>query len=66
MSFDDRLLNGVTALAAVVRSGGFAAAAGGVWQLLDAQSFAAAQHMARMNIEKTLEDHPAQAWFKKR
>src|ERR1700689_3495592 len=27
MSFDDRLLNGVTALAAVVRSGGFAAAA---------------------------------------
>jgi hypothetical protein len=27
MSFDDRLLNGVSALAAVVRSGGFAAAA---------------------------------------
>ena len=27
MSFDDRILNGVTALAAVVRSGGFAAAA---------------------------------------
>src|ERR1700734_352686 len=27
MSFDDRLLNGVAALAAVVRSGGFAAAA---------------------------------------
>jgi uncharacterized membrane protein YidH (DUF202 family) len=52
--------------AAVILLGGMAVAAGGAWQLLDAQSFAAAQRMAGMKIEKTLEGHPAQAWFKKK
>jgi uncharacterized membrane protein YidH (DUF202 family) len=52
--------------AAAILLGGMAVAAGGTWQMLDAQSFAAAQHMARMKIEKTLEAHPAQAWFKKK
>ena len=52
--------------ASVILLGGITVAAGGAWQLLDAQSFAAAQRMAGMKIEKTLEGHPAQAWFKKK
>ena len=52
--------------AVVVLLGGIAVAAGGGWQLLDAQSFAAAQRTARMKMEKTLEGHPAQVWFKKK
>ena len=54
------------AFAAAILLGGITVAAGGAWQLLDAQSFAAAQRMAGMKIEKTLEGHPAQAWFKKK
>ena len=54
------------AFAAAILLGGIAVAAGGAWQLLDAQSFAAAQRMARIKIEKTLEGHPAQAWFKEK
>jgi hypothetical protein len=53
-------------VAAALLLGGVAVAAGGAWQLLDAQSFAAVQSMARMKIEKTLEGHPAQSWFKKK
>ena len=52
--------------AVVVLLGGIAVAAGGGWQLLDAHSFAASQRTARMQIEKTLEGHPAQGWFKKK
>ena len=52
--------------AVVVLLGGIAVAAGGGWQLLDAQSFAAAQRTARMKMEKTLEGHPAQVWFRKK
>jgi hypothetical protein len=52
--------------AAAILLGGMAVAAGGAWQLLDAQSFSAARRMAGMKIEKTLEGHPAQAWFKKK
>ena len=52
--------------AVVVLLGGIAVAAGGGWQLLDAHSFAAAQRTARMKMEKTLEGHPAQVWFRKK
>lgn len=51
--------------AAALALGGLVLAAGGTWQMLDAQSFAAVQQMARMRIEKALEGHPAQAWLKK-
>ena len=50
--------------AAVILLAGIAATAGGAWQMLDAQSFTAARRMAAMKIEKTLEGHPAQAWFR--
>jgi uncharacterized membrane protein YidH (DUF202 family) len=51
--------------AAALALGGIALAAGAAWHMLDAQSFAATQNMARMKIEKSLEGHPAQAWFRK-
>ncbi|MEO8007399.1 MAG: hypothetical protein ABI728_02615 [Betaproteobacteria bacterium] len=54
------------AFAAAIMLGGIAVAAGAAWQMLDAQSFAAAQRTARIKIEKALEGHPAQAWFKKK
>jgi len=44
---------------------GMAVALGGAWHMLDAQSFMAAQSMARMKLEKSLEGHPAQAWVRK-
>ncbi len=52
--------------AAAILLGGIALTAGGAWQMFDAQSFAAAQRMARIKIEKALEGHPAQAWFKEK
>lgn len=51
--------------AAALALGGVVVAAGGAWQMLDAQSFAAVRDMGRMRIEKTLEGHPAQSWFRK-
>ena len=55
-----RVLFGVVCLLA-----GLAMSSGGAWQLLHAQSFATFQEIARMRIEKTLDGHPAQAWFRK-
>jgi hypothetical protein len=51
--------------AAALALGGVAVAAGGAWQMLDAKSFVAAREMAKLKIEKTLEGHPAQSWFRK-
>lgn len=51
--------------AAALALGGVIVTAGGAWQMFDTQSFAAVQEMARMKIEKTLEGHPAQSWFRK-
>ncbi|HKB82573.1 MAG TPA: hypothetical protein VKD04_05125 [Burkholderiales bacterium] len=51
-------------LAIVLLLGGIAMTAGGTWQLLDAQGFAAFQSIAKSRIDKTLEGHPAQAWFR--
>jgi hypothetical protein len=51
--------------AVVILLGGIAVAAGGAWQLLDAPGFAAFQGIAKSRIDKTLEGHPAQAWFRK-
>ena len=50
--------------AVVILLGGIAVAAGGAWQLLDAPGFAAFQGIAKSRIDKTLEGHPAQAWFR--
>ena len=55
-----RVLFGVFCLLA-----GLAMLSGGAWQILYAQSFATFQEIARMRIEKMLEGHPAQAWFRK-
>jgi hypothetical protein len=51
--------------AVVILLGGIAVAAGGAWQLLDAPGFAAFEGMAKSRIDRTLEGHPAQAWFRK-
>ena len=51
-------------LATVVLLGGIAVTAGGTWQLLDAQGFAALQDITTSRIDKMLEGHPAQAWFR--
>jgi hypothetical protein len=51
-------------LAIVILLGGITVAAGGTWQLLDAQGFAAFQRIAKSRIDKILEGHPAQAWFR--
>jgi hypothetical protein len=51
--------------AIVILLGGIAVAAGGAWQLLDAPGFAAFQGMAKSRIDRTLEGHPAQGWFRK-
>ena len=52
-------------LAIVVLLVGITVTAGGTWQLLDAPGFAAFQGVARSRIDKTLDGHPAQAWFRK-
>ena len=51
-------------LATVVLLGGIAVTAGGTWQLLDAQGFAAFQDITTSWIDKILQGHPAQAWFR--
>lgn len=52
-------------VAIVMLLGGITAAAGGTWQLLDAPGFAAFQSWAKSRIDKALEGHPAQTWFRK-
>jgi hypothetical protein len=52
-------------LAIVLLLVGITVTAGGTWQLLDAQGFAAFQGIAKSRIDKTLEGHPAQAWFRR-
>ena len=56
MNLDDRLLNGVSALAAVVRSGGFAAAARSVNVSQQGVSRAVARLEARVGVR--LRDAP--------
>jgi hypothetical protein len=52
-------------LAIVLLLVGITVTAGGTWQLLEPQGFAAFHGSMKSRIDKTLEDHPAQAWFRR-
>jgi hypothetical protein len=52
-------------LAIVLLLVGITVTAGGTWQLLEPQGFDAFHGSMKSRIDKTLEGHPAQAWFRR-